>query len=104
MANLPRMAFIKKLNKVITHLCLLRAKSLQSYLALCEPMDCTPPGSSLCPWDFPGKNTRAGCHFLLQGIFLTQRLNLCLQHLQTISEKNVVCAELGSRKANLTID
>ena len=23
----------------------------------------------LCPWDFPGKNIRAGCHFLLQGIF-----------------------------------
>ena len=25
-----------------------------------------------CPWDSPGKNTGAGCHFLLQGIFLTQ--------------------------------
>ena len=24
------------------------------------------------PWDFPGENTEAGCHFLLQGIFLTQ--------------------------------
>ena len=32
----------------------------------------------LCPWDFPGKNTRMGCHFLLQGIFLTQGLNPCL--------------------------
>ena len=21
----------------------------------------------LCPWDFPGKNTGMGCHFLLQG-------------------------------------
>ena len=29
----------------------------------------------LCPWDFPGKNTRVGCHFLLQGIFPTQGLN-----------------------------
>ena len=27
--------------------------------------------SLLCPWDSPGKNTGAGCHFLLQGIFLT---------------------------------
>ena len=26
----------------------------------------------------PGKNTRAGCHFLLQGIFPTQRSNLHL--------------------------
>ena len=22
----------------------------------------------LCPWDFPGKNIRVSCHFLLQGI------------------------------------
>ena len=27
----------------------------------------------LCPWGFfLGKNTGVGCHFLLQGIFLTQ--------------------------------
>ena len=26
----------------------------------------------LRPWDFPGKNTGVGCHFLLQGIFRTQ--------------------------------
>ena len=32
----------------------------------------------LCPWNFPGKNTGVDCHFLLQGIFLTQWLNLCL--------------------------
>ena len=24
----------------------------------------------LCPWDFPGKNTGVGCHFVFQGIFL----------------------------------
>ena len=30
---------------------------------------------ALCPWDVPGKNTGVGCHFLLQGIFLTQELN-----------------------------
>ena len=29
----------------------------------------------LCPWDFPGKNTEVGCHFLLQGIFLLQGSN-----------------------------
>ena len=23
------------------------------------------------PWDYPDKNTGVGCHFLLQGIFLT---------------------------------
>ena len=35
----------------------------------------------LCPWNFPGENTGLGCHFLLQGIFLTQGLNLCLLRL-----------------------
>ena len=29
------------------------------------------PARLLCPWDFPGKNTRVTCHFLLQGIFST---------------------------------
>ena len=29
-------------------------------------------------WDFPGKSTGAGYHFLLQGIFPNQRSNLCL--------------------------
>ena len=36
------------------------------------------PARLLRPWDYPGKNTGAGCHVLLQGIFLTQGLNLCL--------------------------
>ena len=30
------------------------------------------PARLLCPWDFPGKNTGVGCHFLLQGIFPAQ--------------------------------
>ena len=34
----------------------------------------------LCPWDFPGKNTGVGCHFLLQGIFLTQGSNSGVLH------------------------
>ena len=32
------------------------------------------------PWDFPGKSTGVGCHFLLQGIFPTQGLNPGLLH------------------------
>ena len=32
------------------------------------------------PWNSPGKNAEAGCHFLLWGIFLTQGLNLGLLH------------------------
>ena len=52
----------------------MRAKSLQSCLTLCDPMH------RAC--QAPGKNTRVGCHALLQGIFLTYRWNpslLCLQ-------------------------
>ena len=33
---------------------------------LCDPMDCSPPGSSVHR-DSPGKNTGVGCHALLQG-------------------------------------
>ena len=46
------------------------AKSLQSFPTLCNPMDYSPPGSSLLR--SLGKNTGVGCHALLEGIFLTQ--------------------------------
>ena len=36
------------------------------------------PTRLLCPWDSPGKHTGMACHFLLQGMFLTQGSNLCL--------------------------
>ena len=43
-------------------LCLLT----QSYPSLCNPMDCSPPGTSV-HGDSSGKNTGVGCHALLQG-------------------------------------
>ena len=45
----------------------------------CEPVDCSPPGSS-CPWNSPSNNTGVGCHFFLQGIFLIQESNSGLPH------------------------
>ena len=45
------------------------------------------PARILCLWDSPDKNTGAGCHALLQGIFLTQGSNLhllCLLHCRQI--------------------
>ena len=33
------------------------------------------PARLFCPWDFPGKDTGMGCHFLLQRIFQTQESN-----------------------------
>ena len=38
------------------------------------------PATLLCPWDFPGKNTGMGCHFLLQWFFPTQGSNPGLPH------------------------
>ena len=50
---------------------------------LCNPMDCSPPGSSV-HGDSPGKNTGVGCHTLLQGIFLTWESNWGLLHCRRI--------------------
>ena len=43
------------------------------------------PARLLCPWDFSGKNTGVGCHFLLQGIFPTQGSTPCLLRWQADS-------------------
>ena len=55
----------------------------QSCPTLCHPVNC----QAFCPWDLPGKMTRVGCHFVLQGIFPTQGSNppLCLLHWQADS-------------------
>ena len=55
----------------------------QSCLTLCEPMDCSPPGSSV-HGDSPGQSTGVGCHALLQGIFPTQESNPGLLHCRQI--------------------
>ena len=36
---------------------------------VCDPINGSPPG---CAWDSPGKSTGVDCHFLFQGILLTQ--------------------------------
>ena len=51
----------------------------QSCLTLCSPMDCSLPSNSV-HGDSPGKNTRVGCHAVLQGIFLIQRSNPGFPH------------------------
>ena len=52
-------------------------------LTLCNPMDHSPPGSSI-HWDSPGKNTGVGCHAFLQGIFPNQRSKPSLPHYRQI--------------------
>ena len=51
-----------------------------NYLLGLDPTLCDPVTRLLCPWNFPGKSTGVGCHFLLQGIFLTQGSNLGLPY------------------------
>ena len=52
----------------------MHAKSPQSCPTLRDPVDCSPPGSSVLR-NSPGKNTGVGCHALLPGIFPTQGLS-----------------------------
>ena len=55
----------------------------QSCPTLCDPMDCSLPGSSL-HGDSPGKNTGVDCHALLQGILPVQGSNRGLPHCRQI--------------------
>ena len=54
----------------------------------------------LCPCNFPGKNTRVGCHFLLQEILPTQGLNPgllhCRQMLYHLSLQGTLCIPMQS--------
>ena len=63
--------------EAILLLCTWACLVAQLCLTLCDPMDCSPPDSSV-HGIFPGRNTGVGCHSLLQGIFPTQGSNACL--------------------------
>ena len=58
-------------------------KVAQSRPTLCDPVDCSQPGSPV-RGDSPGKNTGEGCHALLQGIFPPQGSNPGLPHCRQI--------------------
>ena len=64
---------------------------LLSHLRLCDPPNCSRPGSAL-HGDSPGKGTGVGCHFLVQGIFPTQGSNPgplhCTQTLYPLSHQD----------------
>ena len=64
------------------HVCMC-AELLQLCPTLCDPMDCSPPGSSI-HGDSTGQNIRVGCHALLHGIFPTQGSNPGLPHCRQI--------------------
>ena len=68
---------------VIGEYCAVQCSVAQSCLILCNPIDCSPPGSSVHR-DSPGKNTGVGCHVLPQGTFPTQGWNPGLLHCRWI--------------------
>ena len=65
------------------YMCTVLCLVTQLCLILCDPMDCSPPGSSV-HGDAPGKNTGVGFHALLQGILPTQGSNTGLLHRRQI--------------------
>ena len=65
---------------------------VQSCLTLCNHgLQLT---SLLCPWDSPGKNTRVGCHSLLQS-YSIQPMKTIMENLKTI-QKSVTCYSQSS--------
>ena len=78
---------------LIMHACLLsRFSHVQFFITLWTIQ----PTRLFCPWASRGKNTRVDCHFLLQGIFLTQGLNLSLLHLWHCRQVLLLLSHQGS--------
>ena len=67
--------------------------------------------SSVTPWagdlqaplGFPGKNTAVGCHFLLQGVFPTQGLSVCLLRWQVYIYIYIFFYDWATREALIII-
>ena len=57
--------------------------------------------TSPCRWNFPDKNAEMGCHFLLQGIFLIQGVNLGLLHCRDSTNSKQI-AKKQKQKQNKT--
>ena len=55
-----------------------------SHLVVSDSLWLHGPARPLCLWDFPGKNTGMDCHFLPQGIFLSQGSNPSLLNCRRI--------------------
>ena len=67
------------LKMIFVHPCSVLCLVIQLCQTLCDPMHWSPPDSSV-HGDSPGKNTRMGCHALLQGVFPAQGLNPDVPH------------------------
>ena len=65
---------IQNVKFITYHYCDIMCLVAQLCLTLFDPMDCSPPDSSV-HGNSPGKNTGMGCHACLQGIFPIQGSN-----------------------------
>ena len=68
-----------KTHTLYTHRCIWLLAQLLSRLRICEPMDCSPPGSSVHGIS-QARILEWVAHAFLQGIFLTQGSNSGLLH------------------------
>ena len=68
------------INSLVIFCVCMHAKSLQSCLTLCDPMDCSPPGSPVREI-FQARMLEWVTISFPRGIFLTQSSNPCLLHL-----------------------
>ena len=66
-------------------------------LTLCDPLDCSPT-RLLCLWDFPGKNTEVGCHFVLQWTF-PPRDQTCISYVSCIIGRFFLTWVIGETQA-----
>ena len=80
------------------HVCML---SGFSHIDSVQPYGLKPP-KLLCPWNSLGKDIEVGCHFLLQGTFLTQGSNLHLLHLLSWQVCSLLLAPLTAWKIKCT--
>ena len=67
----------------------------QSCPTLCDPMDCSPPGSSVHGINSPGNNSGVDFHFLLQRIFPTSGHPHCRKLLYHLSHQEKVVKTRG---------
>ena len=84
-----------------TRLCLIRQSlCLLSVCVLSRVPVFETPWTAACqsslPWNFPGKDTETGCHFLFEVIFLTQGVNVYFLHLLHWQVTSLPLHHLGS--------
>ena len=79
-----------------SYFCMCACEVTQSCPTLCDPMDCSLPGFFV-HGIFPGNSTGVDCHFLLQGIFLTQGSNLGLPHCRQMLYR--LSLQIGARQS-----